>query len=91
MEKLCSVGVGHLKEGKVVAIVQVGHLTDGKVVFNNYGIQTWHAGRLRHGIMLVSMTLILMQGHSGENPRNRTLHLLKSNPPPSEIDDNKFA
>ena len=34
----------------------------------SYGIQTWHDGRLMHGIhvlMLVSTTLTLMQGHSG--------------------------
>ena len=36
-----------------------------------YDIQTWHNGRLMHGIryiymlMLVSMTLTLTQGHSG--------------------------
>ena len=35
-------------------LVEAGHLTDGKVVFNNYGIQTRHAGRLRHGIMNAS-------------------------------------
>ena len=51
--------------GTVIVISQ-------KDFFLVYGIQAWHGGRVMHNmLMLVSMTLTLMQGHSGPAEENK--------------------
>ena len=44
----------------------------------SHGIQTWHDGRLTHGIymrMLMLVTLTLMQGHSGSAKKTISVEL----------------
>ena len=61
-------GHNYVSNLTIVLLVPCSSIISRTILILNHGIHLWHSCRLMHGtymVMLISMNLTLMQGHSG--------------------------